>query len=629
MSTIKKLMMSAAGGAGLNVEDVFSTYVYKGTGSTDQTIANGIDLANEGGLVWMKIRNLQGDHNLYDTERGRSSALRTNYNQPEYAVPSGSGLDTFNEDGFTLGENYNGTNQNNDDIVSWTFRKAPKFFDVVTWTGTGSSAFINHNLGSVPGTILVKCTSTTSDWFVHHRSLGTNGSRPNYLKLNTTSSVTSGGSTIFWTPPTDTYFGAGGALSSSGETYVAYLFAHNDGDGEFGPNGDQDIIKCGSYESDSTISLGFEPQWILLKSADNTSNWAIHDAMRGLAVGQDGPELYPNLSNSEGSGSLFSYITVNADGFSVSGGYNNTNLYIAIRRGPMGVPESGTDFFGLTSGNGVSDPYFNSDWPVDFALKRNTGGDNWVTASRLCGSTWLRTNDNNNENNDSNIKWDYNNGWWEGYVGSTIKSWMWRRAPSCFDVVTYRGTNGTTTINHNLGVVPEMMWFKTRNDFDSWVVYHKDAGNTGGFTLNSFGGFLPSSGYFNNTSPTDSVFTVSTDLNFNSIEYVAYLFASLNGVSKVGSYTGNGSSQTIDCGFSSGARFVLIKRTAPSGNWYVWDTQRGIVSANDPHLALNLSDGQVTTNDSIDPVSSGFAVNQVSATDINLSSTEYIFYAIA
>jgi hypothetical protein len=98
----------------------------------------------------------------------------------------------------------------------------------------------------------------------------------------------------------------------------------------------------------------------------------------------------------------------------------------------------------------------------------------------------------------------------------------------------------------------------------------------------------------------------------------------------VGSYTGNGSTQTIDCGFSSGARFVLIKRTDSSGDWYIWDTERGIVAANDPHLALNRTDiAEVTTDDSIDPVSSGFAVNQVSATNINVSSASYIFYAIA
>jgi hypothetical protein len=110
---------------------------------------------------------------------------------------------------------------------------------------------------------------------------------------------------------------------------------------------------------------------------------------------------------------------------------------------------------------------------------------------------------------------------------------------------------------------------------------------------------------------------------------VAYLFATCAGVSKVFSYTGNGSSQTINCGFTGGARFVLIKRTDSAGDWYVWDTARGIVSGNDPHLSLNTTAAEVTSNDTIDTDSTGFVVNQVSATNVNVSSATYIGLAIA
>jgi hypothetical protein len=118
-------------------------------------------------------------------------------------------------------------------------------------------------------------------------------------------------------------------------------------------------------------------------------------------------------------------------------------------------------------------------------------------------------------------------------------------------------------------------------------------------------------------------------VNATSNLYVAYLFATCAGVSKVGSYTGNGSSQTIDCGFSAGARFVLIKRNNDIGDWYVWDTARGIVSGNDPHLSLNTTAAEVTTDDTIDTNSTGFVVNQVAATNVNVSSGTYIFLAIA
>jgi hypothetical protein len=118
-------------------------------------------------------------------------------------------------------------------------------------------------------------------------------------------------------------------------------------------------------------------------------------------------------------------------------------------------------------------------------------------------------------------------------------------------------------------------------------------------------------------------------VNTSGWTYVAYLFATLAGVSKVGTYTGNGTSQTIACGFSAGARFILIKRTNAVGDWYVWDTVRGIITADDPHLSLNTTVAEVTTDDSIDPDSSGFIVNQLAATNINVSAATYIFLAIA
>jgi len=96
-----------------------------------------------------------------------------------------------------------------------------------------------------------------------------------------------------------------------------------------------------------------------------------------------------------------------------------------------------------------------------------------------------------------------------------------------------------------------------------------------------------------------------------------------------GRYTGNGSSQTINCGFTGGARFILIKRTSAAGDWYVWDTARGIISGNDPHLSLNTNAVEVTSNDTIDADNTGFVVNQVAATNVNVNAATYIFLAIA
>jgi hypothetical protein len=213
--------------------------------------------------------------------------------------------------------------------------------------------------------------------------------------------------------------------------------------------------------------------------------------------------------------------------------------------------------------------------------------------------------------------------------GNTFINYLFKRAPGFFDVVAYTGTGANRTVSHNLGAAPELMVVKKRSAADNWVVYAGDA--TDYLILNSTAATADLDTMWNDTAPTGSVFSLGTndDVNGNTATFIAYLFASLPGISKVGSYTGNGSSQTIDCGFTSGARFILIKRTDSTGDWYVWDTARGIVTGNDPHLSLNTAAAEVTTNDTIDPASSGFIVNQVAATNVNVNTATYVYLAIA
>ena len=645
MANTKKLIQAAAGAAGgaaLNIEDVFSTYLYDGNGST-QTITNDIDLSGEGGLVWTKSRtNVNTSfHALYDTERGANKILYSNATSAEGSVTNY--LNSFNSNGFTLGFE-DQSNGPNDNFASWTFRKAPKFFDVVTYTGAGSSNVVSHNLNSTPACILIKRTNTVASWMVYHKSL-TNPSNY-YLSLNLTNAEADWGST--WITVSDTSFtlnGTHGLYNGSGDTYVAYLFAHNDGDGEFGPDGDADIIKCGSYTGNGStngpeIDLGFEPQWIMIKRASNVSGWYIWDTMRGIVSDGSGDAfLYANASDSEDPSGEF--LKVTPTGFKLqnaglqTNGSSNDYIYIAIRRGPMAVPESATDVFNISYGTATA-PWFDAGFPVDLGMHTNKTGysTNARVVPRLTSPNYLYTSSTSAEiSADTTNKFDYMEGYNSGAFASTdFIAWMWKRAPNFFDVVAYTG-NGTAgrTVSHNLGVAPEMMWVKSRSNAQNWYVYHKDVGIGSYLTLQT--GNAPAADTYNwiwnSTAPTSTEFTVSTFSGQTNYTYITYLFASLNGISKVGSYTGNGTSQTIDCGFSSGARFVLIKRTDSTGDWYIWDTERGIVAANDPHLSLNTTAAEVTTDDSIDPVSSGFAVNQVSATNINVSSASYIFYAVS
>ena len=171
------------------VEDVFRTYLYTGNGST-QTITNGIDLAGKGGLVWTKSRSNAQGHRLSDTARGIYNTIFTNTTDAQ--VYDTTYLTNFGATGFTLGTTNNSSGQN---YASWTFRKQPKFFDVVTYTGSTSGVTINHSLGSVPGCIIIKKTSSASanGWYVWHRDLASAGGNPSGAGLCLNSTAAAGG----------------------------------------------------------------------------------------------------------------------------------------------------------------------------------------------------------------------------------------------------------------------------------------------------------------------------------------------------------------------------------------------------------------------------------------------------
>jgi hypothetical protein len=210
---------------------------------------------------------------------------------------------------------------------------------------------------------------------------------------------------------------------------------------------------------------------------------------------------------------------------------------------------------------------------------------------------------------------------------------MFKRAKGFFDVVAYSGDNSDGTKPHSLGVTPELILTKIRSGAGPWIVTNKDLSNPLTKYLNLQDTSAELSTQWMTALPDEDNLYYNlggyTNVNESGQTYISYLFATLAGISKVGSYTGNGSNQNIACGFSGGARFVMIKRTDSTGDWYIWDSTRGIVAGNDPHLSLNSTAAEVTSDDSIDPVSTGFTVNQVSATNINVSSGEYIFLAIA
>ena len=652
--TRQAIAVAGAGGAGdsLYVDDVFSTFLYDGNGSSTQTINNGIDLSGEGGMVWIKCRSASADHRIVDTERGANNTVSPNSTGANGNYSSV--VSSINSNGFTVATDAT-TNWSGRTYVSWSFRKAPGFFDVVTYTGNGSAGHtISHSLGSVPGMIIIKNTSNSESWQVWHRSVTGN------LELDNTGAANT--SSVRVNSVTSTSFDITSAWNTSnanGQTYVAYIFAHDDQ--SFGTNSDEAIIKCGSYAGNGSstgpsVNLGFEPQWLLIKSATGSNaagvGWYLFDNMRGLgAPGIDDKMLSPNTTGADSTGSR---VGINSTGFTLttsSGVVNGTStgyIYMAIRR-PHKPPTAGTEVFFPKAWTGTQSSHsYDAGFPMDLIFHTHRGGSSTATwiYDRLRGSSKrFISSTTSPEDNANFLDFDKQNsvginGSSSGYNSNSENyiHHVFRRAPGFFDVVAYTGDAvAGRTVAHNLGVAPEMMMVLQRTPTPGTtsaakLVYASFLGNQGVLQIGIYGNNAAVTGNASwyNTTPTATSFTLNGFLSNNGsgITYIAYLFASLNGISKVGSYTGTGYNVDVDCGFTSGARFVLIKRTDATGDWYFWDTARGIVSGNEPLLHLNQNYAE-NLNDYIDPLNAGFTVTSSAPAALNASGGTYLFLAIA
>ncbi len=657
MSVGRFLQQAAAGNAGeaVYVDDVFSTYLYVGTQAAGNVIDNGMNLdeSNDGGgLVWIKPRTVATSNFLFDTKRPEDGVTNNGYLKSDTtdAAPSGIADFSFNtggNTGFTVGAT-SVWNDLNEDHCSWTFRKQPGFFDIVTYTGDGTAGrTVNHNLGSVPGFMVVKKTNSTSDFTTYHRSMGAT----KYAPLNDTDAYNVGSAIWNNTEPTATEFTVGDntRMNNSGDTYVAYLFAHDAQD--FGTDSDESIIKCGSYTGNGSttsndIDIGFEPQWVLIKNTTSNNQWYIFDVMRGIAS-EPGGDAYLLANTSGAEVSSENYIDILPNGFSLRddnaavNASSSTYIYIAIRRPHKPASEfAATDLFDPVeyTGNAASTRQITTGFPVDLTigLFADYGSDKNVFDRIRGASARLVTHGTAAETSTTAYMdgFDTNDG---VIVKSTLNSsgdtwngFMFRRAPGFFDVVAYTGTNsGTQNVNHNLGVTPELMIGKGRDYATNWYVFVNGVTNSG---------FLQSDGSFSNSyrigAPTSTTFEVrginSTASSLNGPhDYIAYLFATVAGISKVGTYSGTGSDVNVDCGFSAGARFVMVKRSDSTGDWYVWDTERGIVAGNDPYTRMNNNVSDTTNTDYIDPLSSGFTITSSAPAALNASGGTYIFLAIA
>ncbi len=499
--------------------------------------------------------------------------------------------------------------QTDDQNFGYFFRQSEKFFTIVEYTGNGSTQTLPHDLKCKPSMMWIKNRDTGREWAVYHDHLDSTNPELYRMWLNDTRDRQGGAAYWDSTQPTDSHFTVGSApqTNESGNKFIAYLFGADQA--AFGQRGDEVIAKTGTYTgSQSVIDLGWEPQMVILKSISGSGNpqdynWVAYDKVRrmgltnqGGAYGEDA-EIYPNMNSAENMGTARVDFISNGFEFNDNGNVSNrggTNyIYYAIRNN-LTTPKSATEVFAMSTGNGGSQlPTYTSNFPVDFAYRKNTqSGNDWNVTFRKIPRRDMKWNDRmTNMGNYSEFEFGSSYGWNKSSDGANYQSWMFKRAKGFFDLQFWEGNRTTPRqLPHQLGVAPEMIIVKSRDTYqDGWYVYHKDIPSQSYLMVHEDYGYGSGANVWTANAPTDTHFYVGDDNSVNGgpngPTYTGQLYATLPGISKVGSYevNANGDSVSVDCGFTAGPRFLLIKRYELNGagggsgaDWMLFDTVRGM-----------------------------------------------------
>tara|TARA_R100001460_G_scaffold102348_2_gene146890 strand:+ start:1897 stop:2856 length:960 start_codon:yes stop_codon:yes gene_type:complete len=313
------LLGQGGGGGGLDVDDVFNVELYTGNGSS-RTITVSIDLTS-GGMVWCKTRSNTTNHAVSSTALGTNKWQNSDN---KTIVSSGSGISSFGNLTIQMGTSAP-FNQNTYTYVAWSFKKEPKFFDCIKYTGNGSTQNISHSLDATPGFIITKPLDLTKNWHCWHSAINTD----QYFTLDTTDGINNNEDLWNDTAPTSSQFTVGNnsATNGSSQEYIAYLFAEDT----------SNVIKCGSYtgtgSGNHTITTGFEVQWVLIKkSGTGSADWILVDSARGA-----NKVLYPSDNKAEDtSTTVMQEFTSNGFKLGANSDVNQTNveyIYVAIAAG--------------------------------------------------------------------------------------------------------------------------------------------------------------------------------------------------------------------------------------------------------------------------------------------------------
>lgn len=615
------------------VGNLFKVLTYTGDG-TNRVITTGIDLTG-GGLVWTGLRDGTSSSDTFNSPITGSSTTGT-FLTTNNTGGKTTNVSTYTATGYTaLGTSTNGAlvNATGKNFVAWVFKKAAKFFDTVQYTGTGAAtATVAHSLTVAPGMVITRNATpgVTEDWYVAHQG---SGAGSGYVtKLNTNDLATTTGITVGTTTTFNVANNANWKSNTTGNTYEAFLFADD-------PSGD---IKCGILTTaGSPVSLGWEPQYLMVKPLGSTDDWTIVDTTRGWPTSGTAQRHY--VSSTLGDQSTTGFNLVTGSGFTIAayGQVSYPLIYMAIRA-PALVSNvfAATKVTGTGAARSITLPF-----QPDLLISLPAAGvsiPSWVDSSRgaqgansylVSTSNALPTSAINSVTAFTSTGYTLGaetNGNWNT-SGRLYTQLAFKKTTGVFDLVQYTGTSASLAVTHNLGVTPELLIIRRFTGAASdWIVYSPLLNSTvrsiNNLTLTS-----SSSTYV--TALTSSSFTLGTSATVNTSAgtFMAYLFASNPGVSKVGTYTntsvGGSDAQDINCGFQP--RFVLIKNiTTANTNWFVWNAADGMAAGASYRNTLN-TNGTLTNDSDFYVTPTGFHVGTTNQSSVNITGASYIYLAIA
>lgn len=673
MPSVKK-MLAAAAGAGSSamdtfpMEDCFHLAVRNGTSSTT-TISTGIDLDTNGGSLWtLKFADGPSHGSNFNVNRGGTAYYWTTLNGTNHADEIGWGTDYYNNSlwlssygssGHTWKSHF-GMNSSYSRWVDFVFMNSGRFYQSINYTGDGSSSrVIKHDLGCDAGLVFIKKVVTSGSsgevpLVVKHRAVTDQnkiwrfsdgnpyyGDRGLVSISGVISSMDDSGVTI----------GSHSYVNTNGDTYNMQVWAH-DPDGTGGDDG-YGRIACGSYTGSGNntidVDLGWDPVMVWIKRRDGTGDWVCLDNQRGLntsnTTGNSNSTREAHLEDSEVSVYITS-VRPTGQGFQVLGSSyaddnvndgSDTYVYMAIRNGGTDTPSSTSEFFGQSnvSYSNIYTVDATAGFAPDMAIFKSTSGSNTRLYNRIYGRERFNIDGTSALSDGApSIGWDFPNGLHsQGGFSNAYYAFMWKRQRYLFDCVTYSASStAAQTIPHNLGAVPAMMLVKSTTNSSNPTFFHQEVDATSPedyalFLDENYARFDRET--WNDTMPTSTHFSVGPmgESSYSGRSYICWLFGEVSGLTKMGSYTGNNSSQTINCGFSSGTKWVMIKNVSNSGSYWIFGFDTGIVSGDVRGLALEATNSSIL-GDYLDPHNSGFTVNNLN-NYLSANGDRYIYYAIA